>query len=523
MIARDARTVASAVLPVDEGFERLVELSPDGILVHSSGEVVLANDAAAHLAGATRPDQLLTLPVDSLLDPPYLKAVRGQLCSASGVRDVAQPVRDTLHRLDGVDLPVEIRAVAFTDQGQPSVLLIIRDISDRLDADRIARTMEERLQQAQRMETVGALAGGVAHEVNNMLQVVLGFGASLIQDTRLPAECLPDVREIVQAASRAAAVTTQLLSYSRRAVHRPAVVDLRAAVRDAAPMLRRILGQGQVLEMRGRGALLSWVDPAQLQQVLVNLTLNATAAMSRAGVLRITTVATDLATPVDAVTGSIPAGRYAVIHVRDTGSGMDAVTLRRIFEPFFTTKEIGQGTGLGLAAASGILTQNDGYITVASMPGEGTTFSLYLPAAGREEGLVQPPATVPVRPSSGAEVLVVDDEPGLLESVTRMLRSGGYLVSHAANGAEALEVIQHQGIPDLVLTDLMMPVMGGIELAEQVHGRWPALPLLFMSGYSAELLDDLMHLGAAGELLQKPFTAEDLLAAVQLALGVEAP
>ena len=291
-------------------------------------------------------------------------------------------------------------------------------------------------------------------------------------------------------------------------------------------MLRRILGQGQVLEMRGRAALLSWVDPAQLQQVLVNLTLNATAAMSRAGVLRITTVATDLATPVDAVAGTIPAGRYAAIHVRDTGSGMDTQTLRRIFEPFFTTKEIGQGTGLGLAATIGILTQNDGYITVESVPGQGTTFSLYLPVhlptAGREEGLVSPPATVPVRPSSGAMVLVVDDEPGLLENVARMLQDAGYRVSRAAHGAQALEVIQRQGVPDLVLTDLLMPEMGGIELAEQVYGRWPALPLLFMSGYSAEVLDDLMHLGAAGELLQKPFTAPELLAAVQLALGAKA-
>ncbi|MEO5800013.1 MAG: ATP-binding protein, partial [Gemmatimonadales bacterium] len=379
MTATVARPDVGIALPGDEWFDRLVDLTPDGILVHSAGEVVMANRAAAELAGATRPEELLARHVDSLLDPPYLKAIQGQLHSASDVISVAQPIRDTLHRLDGVDLPVEVRAVAFMGHGQPSVLLVIRDISDRLAAQQTARLMEQRLQQAQRMETVGALAGGVAHEVNNMLQIVLGFGAVLIDDPRLPAACLPDLRQIVQAANRAATVTAQLLAYGRRAVHRPEAVDLLAAVRDAEPMLRRSLGHGQLLSVRGSSSLHAWVDPSQLAQVLVNLTLNATAAMSPGGVLSITTAPTDLAQPMDSVAGTIPAGRYAVIQVRDTGDGMDSVTLSRIFEPFFTTKELGEGTGLGLAATLGIMTQNHGYITVASAMGQGTMFSLYLP------------------------------------------------------------------------------------------------------------------------------------------------
>ncbi len=526
MIATAARANTGAALPGDEWFDRLVELTPDGILVHSSGEVVMANRAAADLAGASRPEQLLTRQVDSLLDPPYLKAIEGQLRSASGVLAIAEPIRDTLHRLDGVDLPVEVRAVAFMGQGRPSVLLVIRDISDRLATERTAGIMEERLQQAQRMETVGALAGGVAHEVNNMLQIVLGFGAVLIDDPRLPAECLPDLRQIVQAASRAATVTAQLLAYGRRAVHRPATVDLLAAVRDAEPMLRRIMGQGQRLQVHGSAALYAWVDPDQLVQVLVNLTLNATAAMSPGGVLTITTAPTDLEVPLDAVVGMIPAGRYAVVEVRDTGGGMDTATLHRIFEPFFTTKELGQGTGLGLAATLGILTQNHCYITVKSVAGHGSTFSLYLPvrvpAEDRTDDPAPPPVVEPIMPS-GALVLVVDDEPGLRASTARMLQGAGYRVLQAAHGAQALDLIGHQVTPDLVLTDLMMPGISGTELAEQVHRRWPALPLVFMSGYSATVLTADSYPGVPGPLLQKPFTVPELLAAVELALGTKAP
>jgi PAS domain S-box-containing protein len=506
----------------DDRYAQLVEFSPDGILVQAEGRIILANASAVRLAGAPRRASLIGLPIEALLDPPYLKAVEGHLRGQAGSPEVNRPITDTLHRLDGAELPVEVRAVAFVDRGRPSAHLVIRDITERLAAIAATEAVDERLKQAQRMEAVGALAGGVAHEVNNMLQVVLGFSAALVNDSRLPAECLPDVRHITEAASRAATVTAQLLAYSRRAVHRPEVVDLVAAVHAAEPMLCMALSRGQQVVVRGSALMLASVDPGQLRQVLVNLALNAAAAMDQGGTLSITTAPIELTTAIDAVQGgSIPPGRYGVIHVRDSGSGIPAETMAHIFEPFFTTKPLGQGTGLGLAGALGMLAQNGGYVTVSSAEGEGTTFSLYLPLLA--DGVLptprQPdPAPVLLHPGS-ALVLVVDDEEGLRSVVCRMLREAGYQVAQAANGAEALEYIAAQGPPALLLTDLMMPGIGGVELAERLAILHPTMPVMFMSGYSTEMVQHLMTAGAAGQLLQKPFTVEELLAGVATVLA----
>ncbi len=505
----------------EERCARLVELSPDGILVHADGRIVLANASAVRLTGAPRRASLIGLPIESLLDPPYLKGIHRWDGNGGDPPEVATPFTDTLHRLDGTDVPVEVRAVGFVDGGHPSAHLIIRDISSRLAAAQVEHEMEERLQQAQRMETVGALAGGVAHEVNNMLQVVLGFSAALLIDPRLPAACLPDVRHIADAATRAGIVTGQLLAYSRRAVHRPEAVDLPFAVREADPMLRLALGRGQELVVRGSAHLTAWIDPGQLRQVLVNLVLNGVAAMGPEGTITITTQPCELTTALDAVQGGpIPPGQYGVIHVRDSGSGMSPETLARIFEPFFTTKPLGQGTGLGLAGALGMLTQNGGFLTVTSEVGWGSTFSLYLPvlllaAPTPRQGAVPGQSD---RPRPGTTVLVVDDEPGLRKIVARTLRDAGYEVILAEDGAEALAQVRAGGAPALVLTDLMMPGMGGMELAHRLAVLRPELPVMFMSGYTADSVQHLMTAGAAGRLLQKPFSAEELLEGVATVL-----
>lgn len=496
-------------------YEQLVELAPDGILVHADGVIVLANAAAMRLTGATRKEQLLGTGIDSLLDPPYLKAAQDLLAERYGEAESTHPVRDLLHRLDGTDRLVEVRAVAFVDRAVPSVHLILRDITERLNAEALARDMDERLRQAQRMETVGALAGGVAHEVNNMLQVMLGFGGFLLANPLLPEECLVDVREIVQAGERAATVTGQLLAYGRRALHRPAAIDLPTAIREAEPMLRRVLGPGQDLEIHGSAALPVWADPGQLKQVLLNLVMNAAAAMPRTGRVTITSVPAVLSAAVPGVASTtIPPGKYAALHVRDTGSGIDPVTIDLIFEPFFTTKSEGKGTGLGLAAVLGIVQQHQGYIAVVSGLAQGTTFTVYLPLTTK--GMVAPSAPILDQPLQGVRpdgvlVLVVDDEPAIRAVAARLLVGAGYRVLTASDGVEALDVIGRHGQPGLVVTDIAMPGMDGAELGERMRLLWPTIPVLFMSGYSAEALQQLMNLGAAGTLLQKPFTAEDLL------------
>jgi PAS domain S-box-containing protein len=507
----------------DERYQQLVELAPDGILVHDGERIVLANAAAVQLAGAASRDELAGLPIDAILHPPYLNSVQLHLMNGSGPPGTAPPVRDTLHRLDGAEVEVEVRAVAFVDHGRLSAHLIIRDITERLAAEVTARQLDERVQQAQRLETVGALAGGVAHEVNNMMAVVVGIGSFLLQDERMPDDCLADVRKIVQAAERAAAVSRQLLTFSRRAPHQPRVIDLCEVVLGTEPVVRRLLGEERMLTIEACTALPVWIDPTQLEQVIVNLALNARDAMTPGGVLTITAAAQQLPRGIVAADGAdIPAGAYATLVVRDTGAGMDAATRARIFEPFFTTKAIGHGTGLGLPAVEGVIRQHNGFVTVESEPWIGTAFTLFLPLSsdsplGEGPGLPPQPPADPA-PTRGT-VLVVDDEPGVRDIVARSLQRGGCRPMEAGDGAEALALVEREGPPELVVTDLMMPGIGGAELARQLRTRWPALPIIFMSGYSAETLDLRNLAGVEIGLLEKPFSPDDLVAKVTAALS----
>jgi PAS domain S-box-containing protein len=513
---------------LDERYQQLVELAPDGILVHHNGRIVLANASAVRLAGATQRSELVGLPIDAFLDPPYLKAVQAQLTASDRPAEPAAPMRDTFRRLDGSEVAVEVRTVAFMDQDHPAAHVIIRDISERLAAEQEAHEVEQRLYRAQRMEAVGALAGGVAHEVNNMMAVVLGYGAFLLEDPRLPAECLADVREITKAGGRAAAVTRQLLNFARRTESRRRSVDLGALVRDIEPVLHRLLGKERRLVVVSETSPRVFIDPGQLEQVLVNFGLNARDAMPAGGTLTLTTSTSTLLHAVAAADGStIPPESYATLVMRDTGTGMDAVTREHIFEPFFTTKPVGEGTGLGLAAALGIVQQNGGYITVATAPGQGAAFTIYLPVlpivdmvdTAEPEEVGEPPRVGEAPTHIGATVLIVDDEPAVRAIATRILERGGFRVFQAASGPDALKLVDRHGPPDLVLTDLSMPGFGGAELVRRLKERWPALGMLFMSGVSVEELVRHGEIVANVEIVLKPFTPVGLLERVARALA----
>ena len=510
----------------DQRYQQLVELAPDAILIHDGERIVLANAAAVRLAGATRRDQVVGLPIDTFLDPPYLKAAEISLTADHDPLELAPPVRDTLHRLDGSMVEVEVRAIAFLERGRPAVHLVVRDITERLALEAAGRQVEHQLQQAQKMDAVGMLAGGVSHEVNNMMTIILGLGEFLCRNPEMPAPWLSDVRGISKAAERAAAVTRQLLAFSRRAFSQPRVVDLGVTVRDLAPIVERLLGESRPLAVVSLGAPPVWADRAQIEQVIVNLALNARDAMPSGGTLTITTEEAEIAGSVRSCDGdAIASGRYAVISVQDTGDGMDAMTKARIFEPFFTTKPVGQGTGLGLAAAYGIMKQNGGYITLASAPGQGAVFTLYLPVlahVGETERTVDSPESGRDLPHAGATILVVEDEAGVLAIATRSLEHDGFRVLQASDGASALEVVARHGPPHLVLTDLLMPEIGGAELARRLRERWPALPILFMSGYSAEDLRRQGAIGLEAVTIQKPFTPDGLVGRVAAALSLVA-
>ncbi|MBA2628383.1 MAG: response regulator, partial [Gemmatimonadales bacterium] len=478
----------SVPLSADSRYHQLVILAPDGIMIHDGERVLFANEAAARMAGAERVDQVLGLPIENFLKQPFLKAVENQLVAGGELGAFVVPTRDVFHRVDGTSLAVDVTAIAFMDGRRASVHLVIRDISERVAAAEAARLVDEHLQQAQRIESVGALAGGVAHEVNNMMSVVLGFGEFMLQDEGLSDERRQDIREIVTAADRAAGVTRQLLAFSRRAFYNPSAVDLGRAVAALEPVIRRLLGAGSGLVLDLEDAPHVWVDPRQVEQVLVNLSLNARDAMGPEGMLTIAVAATEIGAGATAYAGEpIPAGRRVMLTVTDNGAGMTPDTQARLFEPFFTTKEIGHGTGLGLAAVYGILRQNNAHVTVESEPGRGTRFRLYLPLA--PDGALAAHREYQRAPSvqaveTGATVLVVEDESVVRMIAVRSLELGGFRAVGASDGAAALEIVTRDGPPSLVLTDLLMPGIGGAELARRLRVRWPALPIIFMSGYS---------------------------------------
>jgi two-component system, cell cycle sensor histidine kinase and response regulator CckA len=359
------------------------------------------------------------------------------------------------------------------------------------------------------------------------MSVILGFSEFLLLAPAMAEERLAEVRHIVRAAERTAAVTRQLLAFSRRAFHQPQVLNLGPTMDELEPVVRRLLGEERHLAFASDVSPRVRIDKGQLEQVIVNLALNARDAMPAGGTLTITTAETVLGKGVTSADGApIPAGRYALIVVRDTGVGMDTATQTRAFEPFFTTKPVGKGTGLGLAAAEGIMKQNDGYITVVSAPGQGAAFTLYLPVLAdidvlerRGEPRGEPPPPAPAAAQAGATILLVEDEPAVRAIAARSLERSGFRVLQASGGAAALELMDGHEPPDLLLTDLMMPGIGGAELARCLAKRWPGLPILFMSGYSVE---DLVRQGALSSeriILQKPFTPDGLVRSVAAALS----
>jgi signal transduction histidine kinase/CheY-like chemotaxis protein len=346
---------------------------------------------------------------------------------------------------------------------------------------------EERLRRAERMETVGRLAGGIAHEANNQMSVILGSAQFVLRWPDIPEAVREDVEHIQRAAERTAGITQQLLAFSRRQVLQPQVLDLNALVQRSEPILRRTLGERSHLVVRPASDLgRVKADPGQLEQVLLNLVLNARDAMPDGGRVTIETSTVAL-TPEYASrkpVATIVPGPHLLLTVSDTGVGMDRQTVGRAFEPFFTTKPIGAGTGLGLATVYGIVKQSGGYIWLYSEPGQGTTFKIYLPVVGAMPAERGRRDAVPVA-QEGEAVLVVEDEPSVRRIIGRVLREQGYEVLESAHGRDALAIAGDPATRiDLIIADVVMPELGGRELAARLGERRPDVPIRFTSGYS---------------------------------------
>ena len=381
--------------------------------------------------------------------------------------------------------------------------------------------LQEQLRQSQKMEAVGQLAGGIAHDFNNMLTAIKSFSELLLSDMPDDGQHRGDVVEIRSAADRAAALTRQLLAFSRRQLLQPVQLDINQVVRGLEDMLGRLLGEDIDCVWRLDPALdLAIADPSQIDQILLNLAVNARDAMPKGGRLTIETANVWIDQEYADRVGDVPAGRYVVLAVSDTGIGMDAETRGRIFEPFFTTKEPGRGTGLGLSTVYGIVRQSDGHISVYSEPERGTTFRIYLP---RSEALSRrvTPARLVTRPApTGSEtVLLVEDDPAVRLVAARILGRQGYRVFEAPTPEEALSIVdRHAGAIDLIMTDLVLPQMSGRELAERVLETAPEIKVLFMSGYTddAVIRRGLLEPGMA--FLGKPFTVDEMARTVRRAL-----
>jgi PAS domain S-box-containing protein len=378
---------------------------------------------------------------------------------------------------------------------------------------------EERLRQSHRMESVGRLAGGVAHESNNQMSVVLGAASFILRRSDLPQAVREDVEHIRKAAERTSAVTAQLLAFSRRQILRPTVIDLNSLVTNWETVLRRTMGEDCTVVLRpGDRVPPIRADAGRLEQVLLNLTLNARDAMPRGGTLTVETFVASLSEDYARTRPGIMVrpGTYAVLAVTDTGHGMDQETLGHVFEPFFTTKGVGHGTGLGLSTVYGIVKQSDGYVWAYSEPGQGSTFKVYLPVVGPEETVTPASASIPVRAGQGEWVLLVEDDESVRKVARRALEGGGYRVLEAANGADALALLgDADGGIGLVLTDVVMPGMSGRELADRIGELRPGTPVLFTSGYTDGdiVRRGLLDPGAA--FVQKPFGPETILRVVR--------
>jgi PAS domain S-box-containing protein len=524
----------------EQRFRRLFEVAPDAMIaVAPDGLVTMANTQAEQTFGYAAGD-LIGRPVGMLV-PEKARAALAAARSGYFADPQAQPAVIEFKlsglRQDGRRFPAEITLSGLRTDSGMLVAAAIRDVTERvtMEAERerlrvIAERerIERRLQQSQRLESLGQLVGGVAHDFNNLLNVIQGyadFTAEQIQ-VLVPAEArlepvLEDIEQVRVAAQQASRLTRQLLTFARHEVNRPEVLDLNEAVKGAGQLLRRTLGEHIDLVIDADPAL--WrvkADRGQLEQVLVNLAVNARDAMPGGGRLSIDTGNIEVDAAYATRQPELKTGRYARLRVSDSGTGMDRATVARVFEPFFSTKPKGRGTGLGLATVYGVVTQAGGNIEIYSEVGLGTTITVLLPATDEDAApYLAPAGTIDDQRGHGETILVVEDEESLRQLTTRILARNGYQVCAVRNGAEAVRRAGDPAQPiTLLLTDVVMPEMLGNEVAARIGAIRPDVPALFMSGYAQPILDSHGVAAASLDILAKPFTEAALLIRVRQAI-----
>ncbi|HEY9139819.1 MAG TPA: PAS domain S-box protein, partial [Bryobacteraceae bacterium] len=513
-----------AVVKAERHYRHIFNSVSDAVFVHGLGDdglpgrFIEVNDIACRRLGYTRDELLQLRPLD--IDAP--DTVAGIPAVMKRLQADGYAVWEGIHvAKDGRRIPVEISNRVFEFDGSPTIISSVRDVTERKQAEAAQAKLEEQLRQAQKLESIGRLAGGVAHDFNNLLTVINGYADFLLADLDPTDPLWSSADEIRKAGERAASLTKQLLAFSRKQIIEPKALDLNTTIRDSERMLQRLIGEDVMLTTTldtSLGRVMA--DPEQVHQVIMNLVVNARDAMPDGGRLEISTANVDVTERDADIQQDAKPGPHVMVMVTDTGTGMDERTRQHIFEPFFTTKKGDKGTGLGLSTVYGIMRQNGGWICVSSDPGKGTSFKLYFPRIDGNVVVEQGETARSPGANGGETILVVEDQEAVRRLTVAMLKLCGYQILEAAEAGEALDVAQrHSGEIHLLLTDVVLPGINGKELSERLRILRPKLKVLFTSGYTAEIIGHRGVLGHGLAYIPKPFGPDTLAAKVREVLG----